>query len=335
MSPKLLRPLAAVAVVAAAGVAWWQLSAPEAPAVAASSVPPATNPAAAEASAIALRNNSHALDPLLTPDLLRIFEQMLNDSQARDKEGLMAEMRAKIDKHLPPEWRVRGLGLLERYIDYRNALEALPAASIGDPAGLRRILDARAGIRARYFAPEEVEGLFGAEEKFDRFSVEKLEIERNKDLTPEQKREALAQTEKNWLTPEQTGRPGCHHGATRRRRADRGAGSTRCEPPGALCRALPAVRPRGSAAAGHARPAGARLAKPPLALCRSRRGHAGAVAGPALHAAGGAAASGRAGSPRRQRQEEGALYAVTTVLFAAAEAGRPNTRSKAQLKTKV
>ena len=203
MSPKLLRPLAAVAVVVAAGVAWWQLSEPETPAVAASSVPPATNPAAAEASAIALRNNSHAPDPLLTPDLLRIFEQMLNDSQARDKEGLMAEMRAKIDKYLPPEWRVRGLGLLERYIDYRNALEALPAASIGDPAGLRRILDARAGIRARYFAPEEVEGLFGAEEKFDRFSVEKLEIERNKDLTPEQKREALAQTEKNWLTPEQ------------------------------------------------------------------------------------------------------------------------------------
>ena len=203
MSPKLLRPLAAVAVVVAAGVAWWQLSEPEAPAVAASSVPQATNPAAAEASAIALRNNSHAPDPLLTPDLLRIFEQMLNDSQARDKEGLMAEMRAKIDKYLPPEWRVRGLGLLERYIDYRNALEALPAASIGDPAGLRRILDARAGIRARYFAPEEVEGLFGAEEKFDRFSVEKLEIERNKDLTPEQKREALAQTEKNWLTPEQ------------------------------------------------------------------------------------------------------------------------------------
>jgi lipase chaperone LimK len=203
MSPKLLRPLAAVAVVVAAGVAWWQLGAPEAPAVAASSVPSATNPAAAEASAVAARNNSHAPDPLLTPNLLRIFEQMLNDSQARDKEGLMAEMRARIDKYLPPEWRVRGLALLERYIDYRNALEALPAASIGDPAGLRRILDARAGIRARYFAPEEVEGLFGADEKFDRFSVEKLEIERNKDLTPEQKREALAQTEKNWLTPEQ------------------------------------------------------------------------------------------------------------------------------------
>ncbi|HEX7864561.1 MAG TPA: lipase secretion chaperone [Variovorax sp.] len=207
MARKLLQPLAAAAVVLAAGAAWWLAGGEEAPAFMAASVDrPAASSALPAVSTAASGGSVHALDPLLTPDLLRIFEQMLNDSQARDrgdKEGLMAEMRAKIDKYLPPEWRVRALGLLERYIDYRYALEALPVASIGDPAGLRRILDARAGIRSRYFAPEEVEGLFGANEKFDRFSVEKLEIERNRNLTPEQKREALAKTEETWLTPEQ------------------------------------------------------------------------------------------------------------------------------------
>lgn len=204
MPAKLLRPLVAAAVVLAAGAAWWLAGGEEAPAPAvASAAGPAASSALPAVSTAASGASVHAPDPLLTPGLLRTFEQMLNDSQARDKEGLMAEMRAKIDKHLPPEWRVRALGLLERYIDYRNALEALPAADIGDAAGLRRILDARAGIRARYFAPEEVEGLFGAEEKFDRFSVEKLEIERNRSLTPEQKREALAKTEETWLTPEQ------------------------------------------------------------------------------------------------------------------------------------
>lgn len=207
MPRKLLRPLAAVAVVLAAGAAWWWSQADgtqaTAPAAIASAVPPAALADASTGSASPSAGSVHAPDPLLTPNLLRIFEQMLNDSQARDKEGLMAEMRAKIDKYLPPEWRVRALGLLERYIDYRNALEALPAANIGDPAGLRRILDARAGIRSRYFAPEEVAGLFGADEKFDRFSVEKLEIERNASLTAEQKRQALAKTEETWLTPEQ------------------------------------------------------------------------------------------------------------------------------------
>ncbi|WP_432728854.1 lipase secretion chaperone [Variovorax sp. W6] len=207
MPTRLLRPLmAAGVVVAVAGAAWWwQADSTEAPASSATaSTMPAAGPATApEVSAAAPGGSSHAPDALLTPNLLRIFEQMLDGSQARDKEGLMAEMRAKIDKYLPPEWRVRALGLLERYIDYRNALEALPAANIGDPAGLRRILDARAGIRSRYFAPEEVEGLFDAEEKFDRFSVEKLEIERNANLTPEQKRQALAKTEETWLTPEQ------------------------------------------------------------------------------------------------------------------------------------
>jgi len=207
MPRKLLRPLAAVAVVLAAGAAWWWSQADgaraPAPAATASALPPAAIADASTGSGAPSSGSVHAPDPLLTPNLLRIFEQMLNDSQARDKEGLMAEMRAKIDKYVPPEWRVRALGLLERYIDYRNALEALPAANIGDPAGLRRVLDARAGIRSRYFAPEEVEGLFGAEEKFDRFSVERLEIERNANLTAQQKRQALAKTEETWLTPEQ------------------------------------------------------------------------------------------------------------------------------------
>jgi len=203
MPRKLLWPLA-TAVVLAAGAAWWLAGGEEAPAPAvASAALPAASSAQPAVSTAASGTSPHAPDPLLTPALLRTFEQMLDGSQARDREGLMAEMRAKIDRYLPPEWRVRALGLLERYIDYRTALEALPAASIGDPAGLRRILDARAGIRSRYFAPEEVEGLFGAEEKFDRFSVEKLEIERNANLTPEQKRQALAKTEETWLTPEQ------------------------------------------------------------------------------------------------------------------------------------
>jgi len=203
MPRKLLWPLA-TALVVAAGAAWWLADGEEAPAPAvASAALPAASSAQPAVSTAASGTSPHAPDPLLTPALLRTFEQMLDGSQARDREGLMAEMRAKIDRYLPPEWRVRALGLLERYIDYRTALEALPAASIGDPAGLRRILDARVGIRSRYFAPEEVEGLFGAEEKFDRFSVEKLEIERNANLTPEQKRQALAKTEETWLTPEQ------------------------------------------------------------------------------------------------------------------------------------
>jgi len=204
MPRKLLLPLAAAAVVLAAGTAWWLAGGEEAPAPAVvSAALPATSSDLPDVSRSAPDASPHAPDPLLTPALLRIFEQMLDGSQARDKEGLMAEMRARIDRYLPPEWRVRALGLLERYIDYRNALEALPAANIGDPAGLRRILDARAGIRSRYFAPEEVEGLFAADEKFDRFSVEKLEIERNAGLTAEQKRQALAKTEETWLTPEQ------------------------------------------------------------------------------------------------------------------------------------
>ncbi|MEJ8826521.1 lipase secretion chaperone [Variovorax humicola] len=142
-------------------------------------------------------------DPLLTPELVRIFEQMLGDARAKDKAGLLAEMRASIDVYLPPEWRVRGLALLERYVDYREALSALTAPDPRDPVALRQAFDARAALRARYFAHEEVTGLFGPDEQLDRYMLEKRELEQNTVLSAEQRREALDQAAATWLTPEQ------------------------------------------------------------------------------------------------------------------------------------
>lgn len=145
-----------------------------------------------------------APDGLLTSDLIAVFDKVLSEAQADSKATLMARAPALLAKYLREDWRVRALGLLERYVDMQEALQALqPPTTPGDPAFLRRGLQAREEVRKRYFAPEEIEGLFGDQIRQDHFMADKMELLANGNLTPEQRAAALAQSEQAWLTPEQ------------------------------------------------------------------------------------------------------------------------------------
>lgn len=146
-------------------------------------------------------------DPLLQPDLIRIFEQILlrfsEQSRARDRASLVAFGRQNLPLHVPAPWLARAQGLFERYVDYREALGASQPPDPKDPRALRKTFEARARLRAKFFAAEELAGLYSAEDRFDQFSLERTEIARNPDLTPTQRTQALAQAEQAWLTPEQ------------------------------------------------------------------------------------------------------------------------------------
>jgi lipase chaperone LimK len=144
-----------------------------------------------------------APDALLSSGLIAIFDQVLSEAQADSKATLMARAPALLARYLREDWRVRALGLLERYVDMHEALVTLPPPAPGDPAQLRRSLEAREALRRQYFRPEEIEGLFGDQIRQDRFMTEKLEALANTALTPEQRTAALAQSEQAWLSPEQ------------------------------------------------------------------------------------------------------------------------------------
>ncbi|KQX38511.1 lipase secretion chaperone [Variovorax sp. Root434] len=146
---------------------------------------------------------SAAPDALLDSSLISIFDQVLLEAQADSKATLMARAPALLARYLREDWRVRALGLLERYVDLEEALRAMPPPAPGDPTQLRLSLEAREALRRRYFRPEEIEGLFGDQIRQDRFMVEKLEALANTALTPEQRTAALARSEQAWLSPEQ------------------------------------------------------------------------------------------------------------------------------------
>lgn len=193
--------LGAVALVAV-GTGWLALG-PDAVDAPRAAAPAAATATAAQPPAPRPASTAAAPDALLTSDLITLFDQVLAEAQADSKATLMARAPALLAKHLREDWRVRALGLLERYVDMQEALRTLQPPASGDPAFLRRSLEAREAVRRQFFAPEEIEGLFGDQIRQDQFMAEKMELLSNPGLTPEQRAAALAQSEQAWLSPAQ------------------------------------------------------------------------------------------------------------------------------------
>ena len=82
-------------------------------------------------------------------------------------------------------------------MDYRVALGSLkPPTDPGDPRSLRAALDARQQAREQHFTIKEYEALFAQEARLDRYTVARIEIERNSALTTPQKQAALKDAER-------------------------------------------------------------------------------------------------------------------------------------------
>jgi lipase chaperone LimK len=144
-----------------------------------------------------------APDAMLNPSLILVFESALAEAQATGKAAFMAMAPALLAKRLPAELVARAMGLLERYVDMQEAMQALPPPDAGDPASLRKTIEARAEVRRRYFAPEEIEGLFGDEIRQDTLMADKMALARDANLTPEEREAAAQRREEALLTPEQ------------------------------------------------------------------------------------------------------------------------------------
>ena len=137
-----------------------------------------------------------AADSFLTEHLQQTFEDMLLEVNAagdvRDVAVLRQRLAALVGKYFPLELVQRATALLARYVDYRQAIGQLAAPTDpGDPSAMRAALQARQRVRQQYFSPEEYEALFGQDERLDRYTVARLNIERQTQLSAEQKQAAL------------------------------------------------------------------------------------------------------------------------------------------------
>ncbi len=140
------------------------------------------------------------VDAFLGADLRHQIEALLLEAIAMGDTSDPAVVKKRtvllITRHFPADQAVRAAALVERYLDYRVALGSIrPPADPGDPRALRNAIEARDHVRSRYFAPEENAALFARDAELDRYTLARLEIERNSALSKIQKEAALREAE--------------------------------------------------------------------------------------------------------------------------------------------
>lgn len=142
-------------------------------------------------------------DPLLVHGLRDTLEALLMEAgDASDPATLKQRLAALVNQHFPAALATRALALAERYVDYRVTLGSLRAPQdLTDPRALRDALEARHKVRLQFFDDAEYDALFAREAELDRYTLARLEIERNTQLSPEQRAQALQQAERE-LSPE-------------------------------------------------------------------------------------------------------------------------------------
>ena len=151
---------------------------------------------------------SAAADVFLKNDLRFKFEALLLEAgEAASPAELKRRLAALLPGHFSADDRARALALLERYVDYRVALgEIKGAADATDPRALRAAIEARQRLREKHFDSGEYSALFADEEELDRFTLARLEIERNPALTPVQQQAAVRQAESEMSDAQRTAR---------------------------------------------------------------------------------------------------------------------------------
>jgi lipase chaperone LimK len=137
-------------------------------------------------------------DDILVADvrLRHMFDYYLSTGADVPLEAIRAKIEAELDRTLKPASAKEAKRLLASYLDFKAALiemEKNPQQS-SEPgiSPIRARLMAIQQIRARFFTPKEIEGMFGFDDANDMDSVSRMEIFQDKSLTPEQKKAKLA-----------------------------------------------------------------------------------------------------------------------------------------------
>lgn len=126
----------------------------------------------------------------IVPAVLELFDYFLAASGEEPPEIVRARILAEIDARLGPPADAEARALLERYLDYREAVREL-AEAVGDGLPLDRRFQLLRELRREHFGAD-AEALFGAEEDRLRVEVERQRVASDPDLTDAERRERLA-----------------------------------------------------------------------------------------------------------------------------------------------
>lgn len=198
MKGKHLFALGAVAVAAAAFLAWPSTPAPPA-ALAAAPAPAATRPAFVRSLEGTQVDGAAVAAPgdvlVANEDLVELFDYYLSALGEKNLDQVRAEIERELDRRLRPPASTSAKALLARYLQYKHALVTLEADTRlagGDARAIRRRLQAMRQLRARYFSAQESSAMFGREDAEQQDALARLDVRQDARLSAQQKQERLA-----------------------------------------------------------------------------------------------------------------------------------------------
>ncbi|MFG0382401.1 lipase secretion chaperone [Pseudomonas sp. zbq_18] len=132
---------------------------------------------------------------LVSMDIRRIFDYFLSAYGEESLNTSIARLQAYIQHQLQEPAEGQALALLAQYLDYKRQLiqleQDLPQMANLD--AMRQREQAVQALRARLFSAEAHQAFFAQEEAYNQFTLERLAIRHDANLSDEQKANALDQ----------------------------------------------------------------------------------------------------------------------------------------------
>ncbi len=136
-------------------------------------------------------------------ELGHLFDYYLAGLGEKDLGAIRREIERELDRRLKPGPAAQAKRLLGSYLAYKGALAELEkgmVASADMVTSARARLVAMQKLRASFFTPFEIAGLFGFSDAYDQDALARIEISQDPKLTAPQRIEKLAALDKK-LSP--------------------------------------------------------------------------------------------------------------------------------------
>jgi lipase chaperone LimK len=126
-----------------------------------------------------------------------MFDYFLSTLGEESLEAVKGRIAFYLKQHLPESAALQAWTLFDHYMEYRQALASLPQASSpqtgGSVASLRQVIDERAELRSSWLGEVASLAFFGPEEAYDNYTLAKMQVEQDKNLSEAERQQRLTQ----------------------------------------------------------------------------------------------------------------------------------------------
>lgn len=140
---------------------------------------------------------------IINEKIKTLIEFFLLAKDIEGKEQAIERLKEYLNFTLPSPAKEQALAISEQYLLYKDNLEVQQFSdntNLSDEANLLQIkyaLEHRKNTRRHYMGHENSQAIFGYEERYDNFSIKRLEINANHTLSASEKDKRIAQAEQD------------------------------------------------------------------------------------------------------------------------------------------